>query len=166
VPGIAEFRETCVLDVLQILFGGTAHGLIAGALADAGVPFSKIRTDYITRREPTIFSVTVAVEPSDADRVTPAVAKIFRRMASSGVTDGELSYARRLIEGSELYEQETFAGQARSLGYYETIQSYGLSLKYIDTVRALTPGDVSALARKYFTTDDYAVVILEPEVAK
>lgn len=166
VPGVADFSETCALDALQIVFGDTANGRISTALTTAGIPFTRIKTDYFTQREPTVFSVVAAIDPDDADRVAPVIVDEFRKLARSGVSDGELSYARRLIEGSELFEQETFAGQARALGFWDVLESYELSLKYAETVRGITPEDISNLARKHFTTEGYGVVILAPEVAE
>lgn len=164
VPGVAEFKDTCTLDAARIIFGETPHGRIADALTKAGIKFSKISTDYITTREPSVFSVTAAVEPAAADRTVQAIVDEFRRLAQSGVTEGEISYARRRIEGSDLFAQETFAGQARSLGFYESIASYTLAVEYVPTVRAVTRDDVSTLARKHFSTEGYASVILSPEV--
>jgi zinc protease len=152
VAGIADFKEACILDALQVLFGDTAHGRIADWLNMKRIPFSKISTAYITHREPSVFSVTVAVDPADADKVTQILVMEFRKCAMAAVTEDELSYARRLIEGRELFEQETFAGQARS---------YDLALKYVDTVKRITRSDVHDFARKYFMTDGYAVAILE-----
>jgi predicted Zn-dependent peptidase len=165
-PGIADFKDTCALDVLLILFGDTARGRISTALAGVGIPFSRIKADYVTHREPSVFSVIAAVDPADADRAVPAIVGEFRKPAKYAVSEDELSYAKRLIVGGDLFEQETFAGQARSLGFYASIKSYDLSVKYIETVRSITSADITALAQKYFTTEGYTLAILEPEAAK
>ncbi len=162
VPGVARFKDSCALDALHILLGGTAHGRIADALNAAGISFGTISADYITSREPTVFSVTAAVDPASAERAVPVIVKEFRRLAV--VSEGELSYARRLIEGSDLFAQETFAGQARSLGFYESISTVNHAIAYVPTVRALTTEDVANLAGRCFATDGYAAVILSPEV--
>jgi len=162
-PGIADFREVCVMDVIEIVLGGTAHGRIADALVREGVPFTKIRTDYVTRRDPSFLAVIAAVEPEYAEKARAAIVSEIRR---PGVTEDEVSYARRLIEGRYLFEQETLAGRARALGFYETIASCDIALKYVPTVRAITVGDVESVAAKYFASESYAAVTLVSEASE
>jgi len=82
------------------------------------------------------------------------------------VPESELAQAKRLVEGSDLFEQETFSGQARALGLYESIASYDLALKYGSIVRSVSQSDVMATAAKYFVQGNYCVAVIEPEKAE
>jgi len=163
VPGVAEFKAACALDVVLAALGDTHRGRVSAALARAGIRFSKVSTDFVTQRDPTTFSVLAAVEPEDADKVLPVVLSEFRKLAKYQLTSHEFADAKRLVEGSHLFEQETFAGQARALGFYESIGSYEMALRYPETVRAVTADDVMNMASKYFATNAYTLVILGPE---
>ncbi len=163
VPGVDRFKETCVLDVVLALLGDTYSGRVPTALARRGIRFSKITTDFVTQRDPGLFSVLVAAEPEDADKVLPVLLSEFHKLGKQRIAPHELANAKRLVEGSQLFEQETFAGQARALGLYESIGSHELALRYLENVRAVTALDVMQVASKYFSADAYAAVILEPE---
>ena len=166
VPGASDLKQTCTLDVMFELLGDTYRGRIASALTAAGVQFGAITPDFVTQRYPTTFSILVTVDPKDVDKLTPLLVSEFHKLATEDVSDGELNLARRLVEGSDLYDQETFSGQARALGTYEMAGTYDMALKYGPTVRTVTAADIKLAAAKYFTSDNCCEVILSREDAK
>ena len=163
VPGVSHFGEVCALDVMLALMGDEHEGRILRALNEKNIRFSTISTDFVTQRYPGAFSVLVEVEPKDADAARDALLSEYRRLADELVPDGELDRAKRLVEGGDLFDQETFAGQARALGMYDAIASYDLDLKYGDVVRGLTAADVMDVARKYFGETNYILIRMQPE---
>jgi predicted Zn-dependent peptidase len=162
-PPASELRDSCALDVILAVLGDTNRGRIAAALTQQGLRFSEITAEFTAQRYPTTFSITVAVDPQDIDKAISVLVSEFRALAKNPAAAEELARAKRLVEGSDLFEQETFSGQARSLGLYESIASYDLALKYGGTVRSLTAEDVMSAASRYFGADNYCLVILEPE---
>jgi len=161
-----DLKEVCALDVILALLGDTHRGRISAALNANGTQFSTVTTDFVTQRHPTTFSVLVSVGPADAENVVPVLLSEFHRLRVRAVPDNELDDAKRLVEGSDLFEQETFSGQARALGLYESIASYDLALKYAPTVRSVSSADVMEVAKKYFTGGNCCVALVEPEPAQ
>ena len=160
----ADFKEICALDVVLALFGDTYRGRVPAALNTSGIGFDEIAVNFITQRYATTFSVLVSVDPGDVDGAVPVLLAEFRRLVEERVPPDELAQAKRLVEGGDLFEQETFSGQARALGLYDSIaSSYDLALKYGSTVRSVSDADIMAAVGKSFGEDNYCVVIIEPE---
>lgn len=165
-PPASEFREVCALDVALALLGDTYRGRVSMALNARNIRFNKVTTEFIVQRYPSTFSILVSANPEDADKVAPVLLTELRRLGNELIPKGELENAKRLVEGSDLYEQETFSGQARALGLYEMVASYDLALKYGSVVRSITASDITAAAAKYFTDTGYCMVTIRPEGAE
>jgi predicted Zn-dependent peptidase len=164
-PSVSQFKEACALDVALAALGDTYGGRLSTALAGKRIKVTKIAVDFITQRDPGLFSVLLTADPADAGRAGQAALDEMRRLGSKGLTSAELAQAKRLIEGSDMFEQETFSGQARALGLYEAIASYDLALSYAKTIRSMTQADVVRAARKYLSGEGYTLVTLGPEPA-
>lgn len=163
VPPVSQFKEACALDVMLAVLGDTYQGRISTALSAKGIRFTTIKTDFISQRYPSTISALVSVEPKDVDAATSIILAEFQRLGNDPVPSGELEHAKRLVEGSDLFDQETFSGQARVLGLYESIASYDLALKYGSAVSSLAAADVMEVARKYFLAGRYCLAVIEPE---
>ncbi len=161
-PPISQFKDACVLDIILALLGDTNHGRIYSALTDKGIQFGEIKTDFMSQRYPSTICTVVAVDPKDEDAVVGVLKSQYQRLADEAVPAAELQQAQRVVTGGDLFDQETFAGQARSLGLYEAIGTYDLSLKYGPTVAGITAGDISSVARRYFGSNNYCLVRIEP----
>jgi zinc protease len=163
VPGCAAFRECCALDVILEILGDDHRGRISAALTAQGIKFSKSGAEFVTQREPTYLYVLAAVDPADADKAASVLLQELRRLAEEPPSPGELLQAKRLVEGGDLFEQETYSGQARALGQYESIASFDLALKHLTIVREITAEEVRSVAEKYFGTENYCRVTIGPE---
>lgn len=165
-PPASEFREVCALDVALALLGDTYRGRVSMALNARNIRFNKVTTEFIVQRYPSTFSILVSANPEDADKVAPVLLTELRRLGNEPIPKDELENAKRLVEGSDLFDQETFSGQARALGLYEMVASYDLALKYDSVVRSITASDITAAAAKYFTDTGYCMVTIRPEGAE
>lgn len=162
----SDLTAVCALDVILALLGDEFHGRLATALNAKGIRFGTIKVDYTTQRQPSTFAVLLSVRPEDVDRAIEVILAEYRRLADEVVPADELAHAKRVVEGSDLFEQETFSGQARALGLYESVASYDHALKYGSTVREITSADVQSVATRYFTGDRYCAVVIAPEAAR
>lgn len=163
VAPASELREVCALDVILALLGDAYRGWVSAALNANGIQFSMVTADFVAQRYPTTFSVLVSVSPADIEKVVPILLSEFHKLSAQPAPAKELEHAKRLVEGSDLFEQETFSGQARALGLYESIASHDLALEYAPTVRSISSADVMGVAKKYFAGGNCCVVLIEPE---
>jgi zinc protease len=161
-PPASQAKQACAADVIMMLLGDTYRGRLPAALTARGVHFDSVSTDFITQRDPAPITAMVSVEPDDVEETRSVLLDAFRQLGQGPLPDGELEHAKRLVEGADLFDQETFSGQARALGLYESIGSYEMALNYGSTVRSLTEADITSTARKYFGSDNYCLIIMEP----
>lgn len=161
-PGAHDLKEMCAFDLLLAMTGNTYQGRIASALNSKGIRFSRITSDYNPQKLPSAIKVTVAVDPRDTDKVAPALLTEFVRLTREAPAETELSAAKRTVIGGDMYDQETFSGQARVIGLYECIGTYRYAFDYSGTVGSITARDVNAIASKYIGENNYSLVILEP----
>ncbi|HET6454711.1 MAG TPA: pitrilysin family protein [Armatimonadota bacterium] len=161
-PPASQAKEACAVDVIMMLLGDTYRGRLPAALTARGVHFDSVSTDFITQRDQSPITAIVSVEPDDVEETRLVLRDAFRQLGQGPIPDGELEHAKRLVEGADLFDQETFTGQARALGLYESIGSYEMALNYGSTVRSLTEADIISTARKYFGPDNYCLIIMEP----
>ena len=161
-PPASQAKEACAVDVIMMLLGDTYRGRLPAALTAREVHFDSVSTDFITQRDPAPITAMVSVEPDDVEETRSVLRDAFRQLGQGPIPDGELEHAKRLVEGADLFDQETFSGRARALGLYESIGSYEMALNYGSTVRSLTEADIISTARKYFGPDNYCLIIMEP----
>ncbi|MHB1000434.1 MAG: M16 family metallopeptidase [Armatimonadota bacterium] len=159
----SDLKDLCALDIMLSILGDTSRGRIASALTSAGVHFTNVDTDFITQKYPAMFSVYAALEPGSTDDVASIILTELRRLTVEPVSVNELFQAKRLVEGSDLFQHETFSGQARSFGLYESVGSWELSMNYAPAVRSITSDDIMSVAARYFSKDNYCLVVIEPE---
>ncbi|MHB1455559.1 MAG: M16 family metallopeptidase [Armatimonadota bacterium] len=162
----SDLRDSTALDVMLSILGGTNSGRICDALTASKIHFTGIDADFITQKQPSMFTVHVTADLADVDKIPSIILTELRRLAVEHSEMRELFHAKRVVEGADLFEQETFSGQARALGMYDMIATWDMSLKYAPTIRDLTPEDIRLTAAKYFSKDNYTLLVVEPEASK
>ncbi|HEY4541584.1 MAG TPA: pitrilysin family protein, partial [Noviherbaspirillum sp.] len=85
------------------------------------------------------------------------------RVAREGVSVQELQRVKTQLIASQIYKRDSIFGQAMEIGVMELS---GLSYRDIDRIieklRTVTPEQVQAVARKYFSDDNLTVATLVP----
>ena len=107
--------------------------------------------------------VRAGVSADNVDRAIASIDTEVAGMARDGVTDEELTSAKRYLVGSIPRELETNAGIARFL---QTTERFDLGLDYDSRlpgyVEAVTAGDVAEAARRTLVPEHAAIVIAGP----
>jgi zinc protease len=86
------------------------------------------------------------------------------RIVQDGVTDAELVRVKAQVVASQVYKRDSIFAQALEIGQFETA---GLSHRDIgrvtERIKAVTAGEVRAVAMKYFIDDALTVAVLDPQ---
>ena len=97
------------------------------------------------------------------DELEQALRKQIKRLHTSHATADELDRIKAQVVASKVYELDSVFYQGMQIGTLETV---GLSYKqldeYVARIRAVTPQQVQAVAKKYLVDDGLTVAILEP----
>ena len=90
-----------------------------------------------------------------------------QRLHTTLATQEELDRIKAQVVASKVYELDSVFYQGMQIGTLETV---GLNHKqldeYVDRIRAVTPKQVQAVAKKYLVDEGLTVAILEPENAE
>jgi len=85
------------------------------------------------------------------------------RVQDQPVSKEELERIKTQVVASDVYERDSVFYQAMRLGSLETIGlGWAVGDEYVERIRAVTPEQVQAVARKYLVDDGLTVGVLEP----
>ncbi len=107
--------------------------------------------------------VRAGVNPRNVDRAIEGILREIAGVQREPVRDGELHDAQEYLTGSLAVRLETDAGIAQALLEIELFD-LGLDylLRYPGLIRAVTPEQIGAAARRYFRLDGYTVATAVP----
>ena len=170
-PTVKEAREDWepyALAVLAAVLGGDESARLQRRLvrgeeiaADAGAsydPFDRMTTLF-----------TVAATPAGGRTVGEVEAKLreeVSRLREAPVDPAELEKVKTQVVASDVYQLDSVMAQAMRLGRLETVGAgWRIGEEYVDRIRAVTPEQVHAVARKYLVDASLTVAHLEPRPA-
>jgi zinc protease len=149
----AAHQDTYALDVLAGVLGEGRTSRLYQALVDKGVA-SRVDAGSPTLRDPFLFYVNASARPGvTAERLEAGLLEEVERVAASPITDEELARAQRRAEADFVFQSNSVTAQARQLGYWAMMGDWRFLTTYLDRIRALTPADIQAVARRTFSAD-------------
>lgn len=161
-PPVTDVADVVALDVLlQVLVMG-GRGRLHDALIRGPEIALAVSADFLTQRAPGLVTLTAVGRVGSEKRLEAALLAEVRRLLAEGVTPGETESARRALLGQTLFDEETFAGEANSLAFYDAIASYEFMVRYRERIAAVTPEDLARVARRCLTPGNYAVATVVP----
>jgi zinc protease len=163
---ITAFRDndTAYLDLLSMVLGSGESSRLYRNVKDRHDFVHTIGASAYTPLDPGLFLVEAALDAEAVEKTLSAIATEIQRMRAFGPSEIELERARVNLLSNQIYEKETMQGQARKVGYYETL-SDGLEAEeeYLERVRRATPDDLKQVAQRYLAPEHANVVVLLPE---
>jgi zinc protease len=166
IPGI-HHDDTAALDLLAIILGqGDSSRLTRGLKRRDQLVTDGFAYAY-TPRDPGLLVAGATLPPEQLDAAFAGLLDETFRLRHEEVSETELQKAKTIIESDAVYQKETVQGQARKLGFFETVGG-GVDWEdeYNRQVRAVTPETLMAAAKKYLTVDNATVAALVPEKDK
>jgi len=141
------------LDVLSTVLGEGRTSRLYQALVETGLA-SRVDAGAPSLRDPFLFYVTATARPGvTAERLEAALLAEVEKIAGAPIRDEELARTLRRAEADFVFQTNSVTAQARQLGYWAMVNDWRYLGTYLDRLRALTPADVQAVARRYFVTD-------------
>lgn len=160
-PSVKDGEEVYAMDLLLTLLEHEGTGRLARAFkGQVG-----LNATYETRRQPGLFVVTAVTGAGSLDQTEALIRKELDFVASRPVSDAELTAAKRALRGSYALDNETYSGQAATLGYYAAIDRWQFATDYPARIEAVTPDQVQAVAKKYLNQERSVAVVLKPRSA-
>jgi zinc protease len=146
--------------IITALLADSAGGRLAGPLQ----PYcgrSDWGADFTVVRGPSVLAFFGATSVDNADAVRAAISVEIQRLADSPVSRAEVDAVRRRTLGSLMFEEETYAGRARSLGSLDVAGGLTLAQQFTGFLNAVGPREIQEFARKWLKGG--AAVIFRPK---
>jgi zinc protease len=149
--------DTYALDVLAGVLGEGRTSRLYQALVEKGVA-SRVDAGSPSLRDPFVFYVSATARPGvTAERLETALLAEVERVTAAPITEEELARAQRRAEADFVFQTDSVTAQARQLGYWAMIGDWRYLETYLDRIRALTPAEIQAVARRTLTADTRTV---------
>lgn len=173
VPQLRSFDKTpenddaLALTVLAAVLDGYSGARLDRALTQGEnrVADSAGASNGLSGRGPQLFTLDgVPAKGRTAEEVEAALRAEVVRVARDGITEAELSRVKTQWVAGEVYKRDSVMYQARELGS-NWIEGFALDAdeRLIERLRAVTAGQVQAVAAKYFGDDQLTVGMLRPQ---
>ncbi len=155
-------EATPALDILATVLAGGRASRLYRAVRERKLASSVSAYDYT----PTSLGVFVVHAETPPEHVADAARAIWaqlRTLREHGVSEAELMRAKRLYESRWVRRLEDMEGQANYLAEWEALGDWRSGDEYLERALAVTPDELTALARRYLDPDEAAVVVYRPE---
>lgn len=120
--------------------------------------------DEIGRGPGLFYLSAVPTAGKTAEQTEQGLRRELQKIAAEGVTEEELKRVKAQVIASQVYQRDSMFFQAREIAAAETV---GLSYKTLDLMieklKQVTPEQVQAVAKRYFTDDMLTIAYLDPQ---
>ena len=144
----------------NIIGGGTSSRLWQKIREERGLVYS-VGASSISYQDCGLFSIFAACSPANVPEVSTVAVAEMSDIVQNGVAASELDLARQQSIASILLSLEDSASRAATLAQSEIVHRRQISLEEtLDRINAITPDDLTALAREFFRTSNIAFAAL------
>lgn len=161
--GFWDIRRTRRLSMLAEVISDRMRVVLREKL---GLAYSPLAYNRPSRAFPDygLLVAMVHTAPADTDRVAEAVRQIVADLAKGGVTEDENTRALKpmLTAIREQVEQNEYWLESVLTGVQEHPEQLDWSRTMLKDYTSITPGELSALAKKYLDNAQSATIILQP----
>lgn len=163
IPGASD-SMVHALDAFAFIAGqGQSSRLYQKVKEEQKLVYS-VSAHALTPRDPGLFIVQAVLEPKNYQVALSSIMEELFRLSNEGPTEEEVDKARVNLISEFVYDQETMGGQARSLGYFESLMGdVSAAQTYLARLKTLTAGDVRRVAKDYINPSNCTVSLLVPE---
>ncbi len=150
------------LDLLGTILGSGRASRLYRAVRERKLATSVSAYDYT----PTSLGVFVIHAESPSDRAAEAARAIWaqvRDIRENGVSEGELTRAKRVYEARWVRRLEDMEGQANYLAEWEALGDWTTGDDYLRRALAVTTDEIQMLARRFLDPDQAGVIVYRPK---
>jgi len=154
-------RDTPALDLLATVLGGGRASRLYRAVRERRFASSIAAYNY-TPTELGVFVVHAESQPPTTVDAARAAWDQLRAVREGAIGDLEIERARRIFESRWVRRLEDMEGQANYLAEWEALGDWRLGARYLERLLASSRDDVVAMANRYLTADNAAVIVYRP----
>ena len=118
---------------------------------------------FLTQRDPSLVTFSMVTEQGQTERAVRTVFDEIGRVQTNSISPLQLERAKRALSRQYIEQDESAAGQAGALGFYDSIDSYNFAATYLDRVNRVTLADLKRVAIKYFVRSSPLAILIQPD---
>jgi len=163
IPSITH-PDLPALDLMEIELGQGKTSRLYTRLKMKSNLVHSIGAGSYSLEDPSLFSIRATLSPDKLNSVLDAIIGEINRITAEPVNESALSKAKTIAEADYVYGMETMSGQARTLGFFETIfgDMYQTDA-YLKQLREVISSDISYVANKYLKPENLSIALLVPK---
>lgn len=151
------------LDLLSTIVGEGRSSRLYRQVRETGNAFGVAAFSY-TPGEPGLLGIEATVDPKKRESTQQLILQIVEEVKKTGVTDDELSKAKKMALSHHLDALTTMRGQASDIGSnWLLTRNLNFSRDYLDSVQKVTLEDVRRVAAKYLVNENLTITSLNPK---
>lgn len=158
-----ESEDQYALDLLATILGEGRNSRLNKNLREEKELVFSIGSAYLTQKGSGLFIISARLEPEKVDQVIEEIYQELQNLQKDGINDKELSRAKTLIENNWLFANETYSGQAHTLGYAVTLKDIKYAQEYLKNIAEVKKENIKFVLDKYFQGKKLNTVIFYPE---
>ena len=160
----AESVDVNALDLIGDILGGRESSRLVKSLKkDKGLVHS-ISAYSLTPKNPGLMVVSATLDFANLEIVTRTIMEEINRLSKEPPSEEELLRAKINLESDHVYSLETVQGMAKSIGSFRAdVGDPNYEEKYLILNRAVTPNQISEVAKSYMRPLNATISVLAPE---
>ncbi|MEB3309161.1 MAG: pitrilysin family protein [Snowella sp.] len=163
-PGIEQLEDGFGLDLLSaVLAGGRCSRLVREFREDKGLVLD-IYSSFSLQQDSSLFTINAYLDPHHLEQVETGIQEHLYRLQCQDILEIELERAKRLLCHDYIFSTETPGQIAGLYGYYQTLASATLAVKYPLKIQQFQASDLKRLARQYLSPERYAITLMRPSL--
>lgn len=162
-PGVDQLHHGYGLDMVSALLTEGRSSRLVRELREERQLVQAISSSFSLQRDSGLFTITAWLEPHNLERVEAIICDRLSELASTLVSETEITRCRRLLCNDYAFSTETPSQLAGLYGYYSTIAQPELAITYPQKVQAFQPLELQHLAGQYLSPYRYVSTVLRPQ---
>ncbi|OPY79780.1 MAG: Protease 3 precursor [Syntrophorhabdus sp. PtaU1.Bin153] len=156
--------DSYVLEVISaILAQGRSSRLYENLVRERSVAQSTNAEHDLVSRDPSLFLISAEPLPGkDVTEVEKALDHEIRQLWEKPVPSEELEKAKNQLEAAFVFSQDSLVHQVMVLAQFEVAWDWRKIDEYVPRIRAVTPDDITRVAKQYLVPENRTVGILVP----
>lgn len=160
----AESVDVNALDLIGDILGGRESSRLVKSLKQDKGLVNSISAYSLTPKDPGLMVVSATLDFANIEAVTRAIMEEITQLSKEPPSEEELQRAKINLESDHVYSLETVQGMARSIGSFRAdVGDPNYEEKYLILNRAVTPDEISEVAKTYLRSLNATISILAPD---
>jgi len=157
-------KDTYALDILSTVLGSGRTSRLYQTIKDQKQLVNSISAYNSTMKDDGMFVIKASFLPENVNIVEKSVFEEIEKILKDGITDTELTTAKKMIESSTYYDRESVSNIATEMGYLATLTGGTKYYEnYLKEINKVTKEDVKRVANKYLQCSNSAISVVLPK---